>query len=469
MENFFLFKHLGNEQIEEKMHSFLFFFIEAMAFFFAWYTSSLLFATLSAIVISTIIYLYSNDGTLFAPLAFLYMISFSSFPSYTGVPIEVFIALGYYVFIIFLFLIKRKVHHLSFRAPIGSLGFSFLFCLVVLGISYVLHSFVEHGIYHEYGFYYYLYFVIYVFIYMLLTSTGIKGYIQSLRPMFLALNLVILFEVLVVFINKDQVYIDVGWGNKNTLIITIECFMPFIVLTERKHFFNPYSLGAWLILICDYFLILFSYSRGGMITSIFLVPLMCYLLVINFPWKKRILFTFLLIVGFIFLGFIFYLNNETIHANIDSLIERGNDVTGRDKIWYQALLFFKENPLFGGGPICLFEINDKAFGSSPYTEVMLCHNTFYTMLALGGILGVIGYILFNIQAIITSLPLKRNLRIAFIYFILFGFIHGLIDNTFLSPTYMFPVLLIFTNSDLLTSEDSIKELKLRKELKNKAA
>ena len=441
--NCFLFRHFASEKTEAFLHSFAFLSYQALFFFVSWMLSSLLFSLFGVLFSVVMIYLFSDDGNLFAPLAFFYMLSFSKFPDYGNLPYELFLALGIYVFSIFLFILKRIYLHIPFQNNLGSLGFSFLFILVTIGISYTISFLNSDSIYMDYGLNYFLYLVLYVFVYLLLNSIGTKGYGDTLKKIFVIFDLLILLEIIFISFKNSQITYDIGWGSKNTIAITLECCLPFLALSEKKKTFSFQKLLFIFLILITYVFIIMSNSRGGIITTLILTPFLAYLLAYPVEWKKRILLTlgFTLLFGLSI--FLFYSNIPEVKEAMDLLFSRGNDISGRDKIWFHALDYFYHQPLFGGGPVSLFEINDRAFGSSIRTEVMLCHNTFYTMLALSGLSGVLGYIFFNLQAIFAATFHKNEMRFALYCFIFLGFVHGLIDNTFLSPTYMFPVLIVF--------------------------
>lgn len=476
LKNFFLFKHYTNDKIEKFFHSLIFFALEAIPFLIAWLTKSLLVASIFSILFCLVIYLFSDDGTLFAPLAFFYVISFSTFPNNNQVPLQIYICLGVYFFIIILFIIKRLILHIPLRFSTGGNGLSLFILAIILTISLIFQSILSPSVYQKYGLLYYLYLMAYVFIFFLLTSIGIKGYSNTLRNTFIVLDIAILFEILYATIanyvstDKMDLIFNLGWGNKNVVVILMECCLPFLLIgfkenyisfKKKKHVYIS-NILILLLLFVNLILILSSDSRGGMITTIVLTPLICYLIVPNFSIKKRLLWTVINLVAFMLLALIVYLTIPSVKDSIDLLIDLGNNLSGREKIWEQVIIIFHKNPILGGGPTSLFEINAVAFGTpsnASSVNMMLCHNTIYTMLALGGILGVIGYILWNLESIYCSYSLSHNLKVAIFYFIAFGFIHGLIDNTFMSPSFMFPALLIFTNGDILGFKGTTKLIK----------
>ena len=457
-KNFILFRHLASDKSEKFLHNIIFFALEAIPFLIAWLTSTLLIATISSFIFCLIFYLFSDDGTLFAPLAFFYMISFRTFPNNDQIPLDVYIALGIFFLFIILYIIKRKYLHIPFAFTGGGMGISLIFIALILSLSYVIQATTAPSEFQTYGLLYYLYLIAYVLIFLLLTTLGIKGYSASLKDIFIVLNIVILFQLFYVSILNHDLFYNIGWGNeKNTIVITLESSLPFLLISKKEKFFTIKNILILLLLLTNLVVILSSDCRGGMITTVLVIPLICYLVVPNYSFKKRILITLITILVAIIFGVLIYLLIPSVKDSINRLIDMGDNISGRDKIWEQVMIIFNDNPIFGGGPTSLFEIN-SALSRNTF-NMMLCHNTFYTMLAMGGILGVIGYIIWLFETIYTSLSLNHNLRVAIILFILFGFIHGLIDNTFMSPTYMFPALLIFTNGDILGTYKVTKGLK----------
>ena len=87
------------------------------------------------------------------------------------------------------------------------------------------------------------------------------------------------------------------------------------------------------------------------------------------------------------------------------------------------------------------------FNANPATVsqgIWLAHNTMYTMLAIGGVFGVLAWLYNTIEAGMGVMKRAGDERIVMFTVLVFSLVHGLIDNTYLNPFFMVPFVMMFS-------------------------
>jgi len=400
------------------------------------------------------ILVFSNDGALMGTPVLFAMFAFAKLPYFDTLPGSI-TAIGIVLALALLLMFLKKIlvtKDIEFR--FGSMGISLSLIVFFLILSQLVNQLIRPTIYDMYGWFSIGLAALILALYFFFTSTSEKGFLDHLNKVFYGMNLVVLLElfIVVIWVNfspRNYIY-DLGWGTKNVISLALEICLPFVALIFGK---NKFRIDALIILGLDYFFIFASHSRGGSTTAIGLAFVLAYILANGFGsqkvrGKRRFLINYLIfIVGVIIVFYSFYLFSPTVHQNIDYLLQNTTNLTDRDKIWEECLVYVKQNWLFGGSMTALFEMYQH-FGYNDNIGIWLCHNTIFTLITAGGTLCVIAYVYNIFETVYSSVKIKSTMKYAVICFLLIGFVHGMVDNTFFNPLYMIPFVMIFSKPDL---------------------
>ena len=142
---------------------------------------------------------------------------------------------------------------------------------------------------------------------------------------------------------------------------------------------------------------------------------------------------------------------DPIRISLNRIFDQGLYLTGRDKFWLSTLEYTFDDPAhmaFGPSPAYLFELYRDFHPDTTNVGVWLCHNTFVTAIAIGGVFGLITMIYHHIEVgfgIVKRAEDKDKLIL--LAFFAFGMVHGIIDNTLFSVLYLIPYVIIFSDYD----------------------
>ena len=151
-----------------------------------------------------------------------------------------------------------------------------------------------------------------------------------------------------------------------------------------------------------------------------------------------ILFTSLIVIG----SCVF--KNQII-STINRFIKEGLNLSRRDVVWELAIGYYKKYPLFGAGIQSLFEIQQIRVPDSVGLGIFFCHNTFITILCVGGIVGFVCFLYHVFETFRATFELDKYNKCACLLFLMVGLLHGLVDNTFFSIEYLLPLIVVFSN------------------------
>lgn len=227
---------------------------------------------------------------------------------------------------------------------------------------------------------------------------------------------------------------DYGFGNINDLTIHLAVLSGGIFYKVLK---KPKNYFYWLFVIIGVLTVLFSGSRGGVITLI-LILFVNYIMLFVYGSKGQILFGNLLIIIF---GILMYLNKDIFLILYENFIQGGLDdldsfSSGRIKLYKEAITIFKKYPVFGAGWTTL--------ESGNIDRLQVFHSTIFHTLAISGMFGLISVFIFTIACFTRLLKnLTLNVLILGVPWTM-TMLHGLIDNTIHMVIYTLLTILIFT-------------------------
>lgn len=259
------------------------------------------------------------------------------------------------------------------------------------------------------------------------------------------------------FSQYKEVYYSkkIGWADKNTMCIAIEVTLPFLAYTYSKNFKRfdilfIFGFFAMFVLMGD--------SRGGQVSLGITSFILLYIVFMN---TKKVWRNYLLsLVGLALVATLAIIFVPSIRESVIRLFELGLDLTDREVFWGWVFDYVFKEPkhfLLGGSPAYLFELF-PAFKNGIYHQeitgigLWLCHNTFVTVLAVGGFLGLLVIIFHFVEAVFGAFKQGRKVGMVLFALLFVGFVHGLIDNTFFNVLYTLPYLFVFSNYQKGTKE-----------------
>lgn len=436
----------SKDNINKVMHSNLFLSILTALLFICWAFDLTILSCVIVVLTIAFSTIYLDDGNVIGALIPLTMFSYSNLPYFNSIPIHLIIELVALFVGLIVMVIKRK-KETNFKFSFGAIGLGLISIGLISFVSELIRYFTSlnpNSNYNTYGFISVLFLFMIVGAYLCLHHSNINNKNEYINKVFLAINLLLIAEVTFIFVTNGFQKIDFNllkWGEKNTFALGLEICLPFVALLFDN---NHKRLEYLLLLILDYILIVLSMSRGGTLTIMLLLPLLIFIGLYSLPNRGKI--CRLIFIGSLVLIPVCYFFFPGMKESIDNMFSKGIGLTYRDEAWNEALFYYKNNPIFGGGISALFDLNVTMNG--PSGAIFFAHNTLVTLLSTCGILGIISFGILLIEFILVILNDKTKNRYAYAFFIMVGLIHGVFDNTFYSIVYMLPLIYIFANNNL---------------------
>ncbi|MEM7828072.1 MAG: tetratricopeptide repeat protein, partial [Candidatus Aenigmatarchaeota archaeon] len=222
----------------------------------------------------------------------------------------------------------------------------------------------------------------------------------------------------------------------------------YIIIEEISMIRNAIYAAALSILITS---LLFTYSRGGWITSTAgFIAFMFFLFYERISLKKAIPIFLGIIVGFILFFSFRYYSIDIINRDLPSIQERisklelkGISIQGRLVLWKGALNIIKHNPIFGTG------IGTFMHAYPHYQEKVFysryAHNTYLQMWSETGIIGLAAFFIPVILCLKTKPVMEKLNLYKFAMISLFLFLlHNAIDFDWESPAIMATFFIILS-------------------------
>jgi hypothetical protein len=451
MQKILLLLNQANEKNEKKIHSYFFIAVEALVFFLSWYFDNDTIGMIGTLFFCLIILAYASDGGLFGSILAFAIISYPELPYFDTIPVSVYVIGIALTLSLVLMLLKKKYITKDLNISFGSIGISLGLIVMALIVSSIVNHFVRTSEFESYGWMATGLAALALLCYFLLVFTSKEGFMSDLLKIYYVMNLLILCELFAKILRGDTYIYNTGVGGKNVVSLIIEICIPFVAAIFAK---NKFRLDAIAIIYLDYYFVVNSESRGGLITLFILTILLAVILSKAFDKGKKINSYehtrnyFLAFCGIVIAVCVGYMCIDGFQQGIQNLMDRGDDLTGREDIWRDALVYAKDDWFSGGSLSALFEMFPKWYWQTDEVGIWLCHNTFVTLIASGGLFALFAYIYNIFETIYASVKTNGIMKYVFIYFLLIGFIHGMVDNTFFSPIYMIPFILIFSKKEL---------------------
>lgn len=233
-----------------------------------------------------------------------------------------------------------------------------------------------------------------------------------------------------VFILGPCIELLTGWANPihiaNFAIMGI-ALCSYLITDSKK----PWLIISEIIVL--YFIILASTSHGSLVTSIAFFPLFFYYAYKNASLdNKKVLLTALkvllsLISLCLIVGLYLYKNSDKFNSLIHEYIETASLGRGRMLCYECAIEVFKNHPIFGAGfegSMFLIPIHYSTDGFNGFF-----HSTFFHILACGGIIGIIIYVIYYVVRL-KHINSNGGVLSAFITLSFIAFaVYGIVDNS----------------------------------------
>lgn len=270
---------------------------------------------------------------------------------------------------------------------------------------------------------------------------------------FIVLSVCLVIELVVAYATYDNLWLEsggidrtklyFGWGMYNTIGMLFTISMPAAAYLAQKwkrgYIFTIYLA---LLLFCDFL----TMSRQSMLCGT-LVFIICAVWIVRkkqYRWVNLAIYGAMILAGVIFLA----INRSIVDEVVDMLFENFFYGSGRSELYKEALEAFAANPFFGTGFYRDLAI-DPGFIGLPIMPDMY-HNTIFELIAVGGLVALIPYVMHRVHTIISFIKNPTTDRF-FIGLTLFALlIMSLLDNHIF---YILPTLIYsFLTAVLIKSE-----------------
>lgn len=458
------FKRL-DDRTYKCFHSIWVWLIIATLLFITWYFKSTLGGFIVILLVCLTLVFFQSDVKLFGIILMLGYMSLNEMPFFDTISPYLYGMIitgclgGLLLYLKRAFIIKKA------QWSFGPVGFS-LTLLVAWGfLSSVINQFTSTSKYLGYGYIFGAICLIMLLMYLGIASGGERNDKTFVVKTIYIINILLMAQSFTNMIVTQTVVAGfyLGWGTKNLVAMTLEFCIPFLAYIYSKNFKR---IDAIVFIIVDYILIILSESRGASISIAYLTVLVAF--IISYNTKAGKLRWTLLITSGNLVAFCFALRYPSdLQEAIIRVFTMGDNLSGREEIWEQAMYYFNASPIIGGSYSCLFDIYEyfqtiwEGTFNPGVVGVMLCHNNFVTIIAALGVVGVLIFAFNMFETVYTSFMCKdKAYAWVLIYVILFSFSHGMVDNTFYSVQYMIPYIIIFADPSLPSFGDyMVKNIK----------
>ena len=419
------------------LYSRLYFALLCATIFLCWFFEVEAYGVIGIIFFASIVLIMRRDTTPLIPIIFVVAMIF---------PRDIDPMTYANVFYFFIPLpIAIVTHFIRFRVPfrVGKLFFPQLAVSIALLLGGIGSISLEH---YTIGLVYaillgvailFFYFLFYLYAYPP-KNVDFKLWIAN------ALNLialVIVAQVTTRYIQEFEIHsrigsgVSIGWGiaNNYATILLITLAGTFYLATKSK-----FSILYLISAVLQYIIIVISWSRGATLFAAVVLPMFLIALLVGTPKEnRRYMVTGLVIVLAIFIGALIALW-EPIMDLIDGVLAQGTGVSGRDKLYQEAIDVFMANPIFGAGVGF-----DGVYYRQETMPMYWFHSTLFQIIGSMGILGIISYAWYY-YARYRIMVRKRCIFSAFMLIGMIGFEgYSMIDTgTFVPLPIMFIVILM---------------------------
>lgn len=255
------------------------------------------------------------------------------------------------------------------------------------------------------------------------------------------IGLLICAQVITRYVQEFEIHskigsgVSIGWGvgNNFSTVLLITVAGTFYLASKSK-----FSLLYLLSAVAQYVVIVIGWSRGATLFAAIVLPLYILAYVIGTPKenKKNMWCAIAVVLALILAVVIAFF--EPLMDMVEGVLAQGAGVSGRDKLYQEAVDVFMANPIFGAG---------VGFDGVYYTQETMpmywFHSTLFQVIGSMGIVGIIAYAWYYF-ARYRIMVRKRCLFSVYMIIGMIGFEgYSMIDTgTFVPLPIMFIVILM---------------------------
>lgn len=261
---------------------------------------------------------------------------------------------------------------------------------------------------------------------------------------------IVSLQIFIYLIRSDKsiselanMFMDLGWGIDNNAATLLLISAPFTLYLSTVH--SSYKSILYILLgAIQYFAIILTFSRGGILFGIISVIATIILLIKKSTNKKLVIFTGLAaIVIALSIALIYF---DSFLNLVRGITFQGTADNGRILLYREALSAFINHPFFGVGlgyQGSNYEIRSISF--------YFFHSTFFQIIACTGLLGIIAYGYFYYSRYkIVALNLKNSVFTLFALIGMLGFEgYSMIDTGTFVP---FPCMMLMMFLTMILEE-----------------
>lgn len=269
---------------------------------------------------------------------------------------------------------------------------------------------------------------------------------------FIALSLCLIIELAVAYATYDGLIADgrinrgklmFGWGIYNTMGMLFTVSLPSAAYLAQKYK-HGWIFTAYLVILLS--CIYLTLSRQAMVCGS-IVFFMC-VIAIYFKSKNQLAHGGVLIFCFVVAAVLCNVFGEVIDKTLADLTDNFFNGSGRIDFWKLGFKNFTENPVFGVGFFAPVE------GDAGYTGLdiipRMYHNTVVQILATGGAVALIAYLVHRAHTVISYFKNPTFDRTYIAFTIAALLMLSLLDNHmfYILPTLVYSMLLaVLVNSE----------------------
>ncbi len=379
-----------NDLGDRFFYSPLYFILLASAIFLCWFFEVEAYGVIGIIFFASIMLVLRRDATPLVPVIIMVAMIF---------PKDIDPMTYANVFYFFIPLpIALGIHFVRFRVPfrVGKLFFSQLAVSVALllgGIGTISVEMYTRGLTYALLLgvaILFFYFFFYLYAYPP-KNVNFKGWIAHFLNV---VGVLISAQVITRYVQNPELIkavgsgASIGWGvgNNYATVLLISVAGTFYLATKSK-----LSVVYLLLAVVQYVVIILGWSRGATLFAAIILPMYLVAMIVGAKENRRFVWFALTIVGALLLGTLLGAWDE-IMALVEKILSQGTGVSGRDKLYTEAVDMFKAHPIFGAG---------VGFDGDYYTlETMPMywfHSTYYQVMGSMGAVGLAAYAFYYYQ------------------------------------------------------------------------
>ncbi len=236
--------------------------------------------------------------------------------------------------------------------------------------------------------------------------------------------------------------VDVGWSIDNNLATVLLFASPmafYLAVTQRHKWFYA------LLGVLNFAFTVLTFSRGGILFGVIMGVITIIYAFVKVKGKDRWQIAIPTMIAVIAVAAVYFANMDAINGIIVKLVNKQDaGISGRDKLYAEALQMFLQNPLFGAG--MGFHGNHYVMQDVPFFKFYWFHSTLFQIIGSTGLVGIAAFLYFYIAR--YGIVFKRIRRNTFAQVALLSFLgfeaYSMIDTGTFIPYPVMTVAMLLT-------------------------